>query len=308
MMRALTAILLASVSLPALADVPPPSPAVPDTHIRQVAYSATKRTDIIGVVGQPTTITFPKGESVYRVIQTEVPDETGDPQAPWRGPSPAEVKDNPLGNNLPLWPVRPGVSMMTIVTSTSDGSQKVYPFRLLARAAEAGAADAQGVILNLMFTGSSPVSQPQAAAIYARVAHARSETEQRAKAEQIRLDAFNASASDCHYHAHGNKTTDIAPRCPMDNGEWTLMRFAGLSRKPAVYILSADGSERLARQHGDTDFVVVEEIAQAFRLRLGSEVLDVINDAYDPVGKPAGTGTVSPGIVRDVIQASANSK
>ena len=100
-MRTLTAVLLASVSFPALAQS--------DTHIRQVAYSATKRTEIVGVVGQPTTITFPRGESVYRVVQSESADPNGDVQASWRGPRPEDVKDSPIGGNLPLWPVRPGV-------------------------------------------------------------------------------------------------------------------------------------------------------------------------------------------------------
>jgi len=91
----------------------------------------------------------------------------------------------------------------------------------------------------------------------------------------------------------------------MDNGEWTLMRFPGLSEKPAVYIVGPDNSERLARQHGDGDFVVVEEIAQHFRLRLGPAVLDIVNQAYDPAGRPAGTGTTSPTVQRDVIQAKS---
>jgi type IV secretion system protein VirB9 len=66
-----------------------------------------------------------------------------------------------------------------------------------------------------------------------------------------------------------------------------------------------DGSERLARQHGTGDFVVVEEIAAHFRLRLGPSVLDIINTAYDPAGKPTGTGTTAPTVQRDILQAKA---
>lgn len=55
--------------------------------------------------------------------------------------------------------------------------------------------------------------------------------------------------------------------------------------------------------NGAGDFVVVEEIAQHFRLRLGPSVLDVINTAYDPVGKPTGTGTTAPTVRRDILQA-----
>ena len=81
------------------------------------------------------------------------------------------------------------------------------------------------------------------------------------------------------------------------------MRFPGLSEKPAVYVIGDDGSERLARQHAAGDFVVVEEIAPHFRLRLGANVLDIINTAYDPAGEPAGTGTTSPTVERDILQA-----
>ena len=91
----------------------------------------------------------------------------------------------------------------------------------------------------------------------------------------------------------------------MDNGQWTLMRFPGLSEKPAVYVVGEDGGERLARQHGAGDFVVVEEIAQHFRLRLGPSVLDVINTAYDPAGKPTGTGTTAPTVRRDILSAKS---
>jgi hypothetical protein len=98
-MRNAAAILLASVSLaaigrPAAAQDSPQSP----TQIRVVSYSPLLRTEIIGVIGQPTTITFPPGESVYRVVQTGKPDKEGAlADAGWQGASPAEIKDTPLG-------------------------------------------------------------------------------------------------------------------------------------------------------------------------------------------------------------------
>ena len=66
------------------------------------------------------------------------------------------------------------------------------------------------------------------------------------------------------------------------------MRFPGLSKKPAIYIVGDDGSERLARQHAAGDFIVIEEIAPHFRLRLGPDVLDILNTAYNPAGIAAG--------------------
>ena len=117
-MRIAAAILLASVSLHS--DRPPGrgpgQPASPDP-IRVVRYSPLLRTEIIGVIGQPTTITFPPGESVYRVVQTGTPDGSGAlADAGWQGASPTEIKGTPLGNNLTLWPVATGESTMTVIT------------------------------------------------------------------------------------------------------------------------------------------------------------------------------------------------
>ena len=160
-MRIAAAILLASVSLAALGHpaAAQDSPQAP-TQIRVVPYSPLLRTEIVGVIGQPTTITFPPGESVYRVVQTGRPDKTGAlADAGWQGASPAEIKSTPLGNNLTLWPVIPGESTMTVITMSAAGAQKVYPFRLLAKPDADGAADAPGVVLNLIFKGGT-VSDP----------------------------------------------------------------------------------------------------------------------------------------------------
>jgi type IV secretion system protein VirB9 len=197
--------------------------------------------------------------------------------------------------------------MMTVITLTAEGVQRVYPFRLLARPAEAGAADAADVTLNLIFTGTAAATpDPVQAAAWRARQQARKTAQETADAEEhLRTDAFNGAEDACHYTAKGKRSNAITPRCPMDNGEWTLFRFPGLSRKPAVYVVTGKDDERLARQHGAGDFVVVEEIAAHFRLRLGDDVLDIINQAYDPIGRPAGTGTTSPTVVRDVIQAKS---
>jgi type IV secretion system protein VirB9 len=315
-MRMTMAILLASVSLAAIDH----QAMAQDTtqaaaQIRVESYSPLKRTEIIGVIGQPTTITFPAGENVYRVVQSGKPDKDGTlADAGWEGASPSEIKDTPLGNNLTLWPVVPGESTMSVITMSSTGTQKVYPFRLLAKPDGAGAADSTDVVLNLIFKGGATpnaVSTPTPTvqkAVFTQAWAARQKAKQAAQEiaeEHLRTDAFNASDGTCHYIAQGKRPSPIEPRCPMDNGEWTLMRFPGLSEKPAVYIVGSDNSERLARQHGAGDFVVVEEIAQHFRLRLGPDVLDILNQAYDPAGRPAGTGTTSPTVQRDVIQAKS---
>lgn len=319
-MRIMIAALMAAVSIgallhPAMASDPS------EAQIRVVPYSALKRTSVQGVVGQPTTITFPKDENIYRVVQTGKPDNAGTlGDAGWQGAAPDAVAKTPLGNNLTLWPVAVGESTMTVITKNGEGDQKVYPFRLVAVPDAPGAADDASVVLNLIFAGTAkqapvppatasaaPVAvTPTKIAVQAWMARQKAKRdEQEAAEERIRTDAFNGADGECHYTAKGRKPTQIEPRCPMDNGQWTLMRFPGLSKKPAIYIVTGDDEERLARQHAAGDFVVVEEIAQHFRLRLGANVLDIINQAYDPVGHDPGTGTTSPTVDRVILKQAS---
>lgn len=255
--RNAAALLLASVSLAALGQAAAADTVQSAAQIRVVAYSPLLRTEIVGVIGQPTTITFPPGESVYRVVQTGKPDKNGSlADAGWQGAAPSEIKDTPLGNNLTLWPVTPGDSTMTVITMSAEGAQTVYPFRLLARTASDGAADMPGVVLNLIFKGSAAMAPGVPAA--ARTAsvvrtktitkHGVSTIAQAAAEERLRTDAFNGADRACHYVAKGRWPSPIQPRCPMDNGQWTLLRFPGLSEKPAVYVVGDDAGERLARQ------------------------------------------------------------
>jgi type IV secretion system protein VirB9 len=307
---------LICAAVPALAEQPPSKPEAPENHIRVVPYSATRRYDIIGVVNWPTNITFPKGEQVMRVVENGggVDEDDG----PWRGPKcpPTETKCE-IGSNLPLWPRRPGTAILTVVTQqTEGGAERPYAFRLVALPDDASAANVEGVTFNLIFSGGAPAAAaPQAAAQQQQAArateHAREGwVERKVAADQTAKDALRLTAYNgvqpgaCNYHAQGRRPSPIEPRCPMDNGQWTLMRFPGLSKKPAVYIVGeTPDDERLARQHGDGDFVVVEEIAATFRLRLGSAVLDIVNDHFDPAGHPSPSDTVSPGVERDIIQA-----
>src|SRR5277367_3451551 len=124
-MRVAIAILLASVSFAALGQAASADTTQSAAQIRVVPYSPLLRTEIIGVVGQPTTITFPPGESVYRVVQTGKPNKDGAlADAGWQGAAPSEIKDTPLGNNLTLWPVMPGESTMTVITMSSAGASR----------------------------------------------------------------------------------------------------------------------------------------------------------------------------------------
>jgi hypothetical protein len=301
----------------AMADVP--------SHIKRVACSPFARTEIVGILGHPTVITFPPGEKFYRAPMTgKKTTEGAQEQGAWSGVSAEDGKDAPLGNNVPLWPVATDRATITVITVTGDDQhivQHAYPFLLSALPNTPDALDNPTVTLNLICSGKGVAAPTVEAPAVAPAAHApvrpvqytqaqiqawtARQKEKREDADlHLRTDSFNGADGICRYHAQGHKPNALQPRCPMDNGIWALIRFPGLSKKPAVYVVG-DGfeDERLARQHADGDFVVVEEIAPRLRLRLGDAVLDVVNDAYDPAGKPTGTGTIAPSVTRDLIQA-----
>jgi type IV secretion system protein VirB9 len=281
-MRAFAAILLASAAFAPMAQAALRQPAA-DSDIRVVSYSATRRVEIIGVVGEPTTITFPVGEQVYRFAQTGKPGPDGTITAGgWQGIANDQANKLPLGNNLTLWPAPAGESTMTVITLDKFGHQKVYPFRLIAKAKD----DGGDPTFNLIFRGGVPSSvDPEVAREWRERRAAEEAKAQQAAAEQLlRGDSFRAEAA-CHYEAKGRYPNPLTPLCPISNGQQIIMRFPGLTKMPAVYIVNDDGTERLARQHASGDYVVVEELARHFRLRFGADVLDVIDTAFDPAGR-----------------------
>lgn len=287
------------------------------SHVKVVQCSPLIRQELLTIVGHPLVIAFPQGESTWLAPMSGKPDPTkkalGDNSFSVEGVKPDEIQKLPIHNLITLWPDAPGVTTMTVIAQTADGSLKTYPFTFTAIPDSPEALEIAAVTLNLICK-SGPVataiaSTPQAARVVVAPRKPVISPIERAEAEErLRTQAFN-NDGECHYHAKGKKPSALQPQCPMDNGVWTLVRFRGLTRKPAIYIGPCeDGNdqERLARQHESGDLVVIEEIAPQFCLRLGSnpnDVLELINDRYDPAGNAPDAGTIAPEVARDVIQA-----
>ena len=128
----LAAVLSAAIG-PAMAlSVPPPG--VIDPHIRTVAYDQMNRTALVGEIGRETTVTFGSDERIERVV-------FGQPEAElWLGPDPKDVKDQALRNNLPLWPMKPGLTNMQVTTLTPAAISGSTSFHSLPRCQTARAA------------------------------------------------------------------------------------------------------------------------------------------------------------------------
>lgn len=303
----LAAILLASVSTHALAD---------DNYIKHATCSPYTRTYVAGIINEVLVITLPSDErSSYRVVQTaRFKDDNKDHPA-WQEAS--DIKSVAVGQNVPLWPAQLGVTYMSIITALHDGNdQKICALKLETfPTAEAAAADGKTVTLNLMFdkySDDKPIAPTTTTSVASKPAPAYDPIKAAqwiSNKKKVETEALKAKADDafnekpCQYQAHGKRSTSIVPLCPMTNGQWVIMRFPGLSRVPAAWIAEDtkdDKADRLARQHQDGDFLVIEEIAPVYKLILGDEIIQIIDKDFSSVGKP-----VNPNASRKlVVQAT----
>lgn len=65
----------------------------------------------------------------------------------------------------------------------------------------------------------------------------------------------------------------LSPTYMWDDGRFTCMKFAENLQLPVIYKISPDGSESIVNYHLEEDTIVIHDIANEFRARLGSRVL-----------------------------------
>ncbi|WP_281661159.1 P-type conjugative transfer protein VirB9 [Microvirgula aerodenitrificans] len=120
-------------------------------------------------------------------------------------------------------------------------------------------------------------------------------------AAQARLDAKPAPRNWNYSMQIGEASDNIAPTMAYDDGRFTYLKFPNNRDFPAAFLVAADKSESLVNSHIDPDMpdtLVLQRVAKAMVLRLGTAVVGVYNDAFDPDGVPATEGTTIPGVKR----------
>lgn len=75
-----------------------------------------------------------------------------------------------------------------------------------------------------------------------------------------------------------------------DDGRFTYFQWPDGGSTPALLLLQEDGSEAIANYGYRDGYVIVEHLAQRFRLRNGSEVATIINRGW----REPGAGELSP--------------
>lgn len=98
--------------------------------------------------------------------------------------------------------------------------------------------------------------------------------------------------------AQGRASDDIVPTLVFDDGLFTYLRFPGNREVPAVFHVLGDGSESLVNTRMDGDLLIVDRVSRQLRLRAGSAVVGIWNEAFDVEGQPPEGGTTAPGVQR----------
>jgi len=264
---------------PAFAEQTPHSGGY-DPHIELVAYNPLNVVRITGSPTNSTQIIFAPGEEITQVA-------IGDAEA-WLA--------QPAGNLLFIKPTEIRLSTnMTVVTKTTFGGNRSYQFRLIA--AKRGQDSATAAIYALSFT------YPEDDRRARELAQQRANAVAAEQASESRLaNAWAEGPRNWRYVAQGSKK--IQPTEVSDNGRQTAFRFPGNMRVPTIYTAAPDGSETIVSYTMINDMAIVPVTAQVFTLRDGQEVLRVINQGFDPVGRNPDTGTGTPDLTRTVRSGS----
>jgi type IV secretion system protein VirB9 len=287
-----------------------PRPAVPvdkggDPHVQVANYDPSQPVLVVGAVGRPLTITFSPTESIRRVVlETGSVIDGKSVPPPWDGPS-GDQAGQSLGNVLPLWAMRAGRSNAQVITTTSDGTQRVYQFQFIALPPQPNDCATDDCDDPHLTTGLTfiypPEKKPQSDP---EVMKARAAARTRAAEARLKTDIFYG-VRNWKYDAKGDPSAvkDLAPDQVSDNSEVTGFLYRGNRQVPSFYVVEADGTEREVRPVPDKDLLVVYETDRHWRLRKGGEVIDLFNVGYDSIGVNPYTGTTSPNVIRTIRTA-----
>lgn len=143
----------------------------------------------------------------------------------------------------------------------------------------------------------------------ARWQAAAAEREDRAARERLARAAAEpcrpgAPGVNLRFAARGDAA--LAPQAVCDDGRQTHLRFAPGQRVPAVEASLPDGRDgAVGTTPGANGWVAVHARAARLTLRDAGRALCVLNLGLGAPGRDDGTGTVSPGVVREAVPAGA---
>lgn len=248
-----------------------PKPSEFDKRIRIAAYNPLDVYEVKAYYGYDIHIYLSPGEQIETI-------SFGDDQAWTIGPKKPRnhfffkpKEDKPTTN-------------MTVVSRTRQGEERSYVFHVSAEWPSEDQKKSDDMIYAVRFT------YPDEEAKVSQAVHSR---------EQIKDKLSNAvteKVRNLRYSFSGSES--LEPEEVFDDGTFTYIKFAANRALPAIYLVNEDGSEQLTDAHDDDEYRIVRRVVERLIFRKGNAVAGVFNDAYDPIGAPNRTGTVSPEVKR----------
>lgn len=93
----------------------------------------------------------------------------------------------------------------------------------------------------------------------------------------------------------------IAPIEVHDNGRFTYFKFRNNQDFPAIYQVTTDG-ESMLNYHVENGVMVVHGVYPEYRLRAGTDVVGVYNEAYEAYLDNINTAPMSPTSVKGIVR------
>ena len=289
-----------------------------DAKCSQVEYHDSAIIGITSYVGHAMFIKLDTQERIEKFLAGANGDD-----APITVPDPQKMNNQPLHSTLPLWATKPGKTNVVILSLLPDDvTEHTYMIDINVKAPKKDESDADATYC-LKFTYNDQIKQEKAKVAATAAPQRRQDIERKKAEDRLSVDCPFAGEQNWKYTAAGDRS--IAPTAVSDNYSCTAFRFPGNMPKPAVFIADSGpwcdlsrsppddylkAPERAVRADAKDDFLIVHETAEHFRFRMGNQsetgrenghVVDVSNCGYNPFRGNPGTGTPTPGVVRQVI-------
>jgi type IV secretion system protein VirB9 len=272
---ALSIVGVAAVTLvphPAFAsETPVPGPK--DARVRNVTYDPDQVVTIVGSFRHAIEIQFGPGETITQAA-------LGDTVS-WQ--------IAPVGNIVFLKPRERAGGTNLIVVTNVGGAPRTYHFNLTLGTTQ--------TMYGVRFR--YPREERAMAALQVQLAQAQAAKAVETTITSAALDhAVIEGIRNMQYTVQGDSS--LQPTEISDNGEFTVLRYPGHADIPSIFAVDVDGTETIVPYDVREDFVVIHAVYRQIRLRRGTTVLCIYNEA--PLRNERGdrTGTVSNVVERKV--------
>lgn len=250
-----------------------PIPGTKDARVRDVNYDPDQVVTIVGSFRHAIEIQFGPGEAVTQAA-------LGDTVS-WQ--------IAPVGNVVFLKPREKAGGTNLIVITNAGGSPRTYHFNL--------SLGTGATMYGIRFR--YPREERAMAALQAQLAQAQTAKAIETSVTQSALDhAVIEGTRNLKYTVQGDAS--LQPTEISDNGEFTVLRYPGHADIPSIFAVDVDGTETIVPYDVREDFVVIHAVYRQIRLRRGTSVLCIYNEAPLQGGRGDRTGTVSNVVERKV--------